>query len=93
MKPDELGLVVVLVVLVAVGAMHMSVLEFLGGGVTHFDNFDVEVERDTGQGVVGIQLDFVPFDTDDRDHVHPLITLRLELHADFDVDSLGHLVA
>ncbi len=43
--------------LMAAGAMGMAVFDFFRGGIPHVGYGDVEMERDTGQRMIGVDRD------------------------------------
>ncbi len=64
------------------GAMHVTMLNFICGGVAHFGHFHVEVKFDTRQRMVGIYRDGLEAGFSNR---YYLALSCLKLHALFDL--------
>jgi hypothetical protein len=56
---------------VILGAVHVTMLELLRGGIPDPDYRYLEVQGRTGQRVIGIHRDRIVVDLDHRDHLDP----------------------
>ena len=65
--------------------VNMAVLKFFGAGITHIDDFDIEVQVLPGQRVIAVDGDGVVGDFDHGDDLHALLRLGVKLHAHFDL--------
>lgn len=69
----------------AAGAVHVTVRELFFGSVTHVGDLDGEVQGLAGQRVVAVDGDVVAFDLADGDVDAALVIAALELHARLEV--------
>src|SRR5688572_28290793 len=69
--------------------MRVAMVEFLLRRVAHVDNLHVELERLTGQRVVGVDGDGVRAHCNDGDHARAVVGLGLKLSADGDLLDAG----
>ncbi len=77
----------------AVGSVDVAVLDFLPGSFADLDDLDVEMEVFAGERVVGIDLDLVAFNADDRDDLRPILTVGFELHANGNLAPVEFVLA
>ncbi len=77
----------------ATAGVDMPVAQFLGLGGPDIGDFDVELEVDPGQGVVGIDGNGIALDLGDLGHARTLWGLGLELHARLQVNTFRELGA
>ncbi len=78
----------------AVFAVSVAVLELFLGGLAHAQNFDVKVQGAASQRMVAIDMNIIAFDSVDfEDQVFAFRAVGLELHASSDLGASRELRA
>jgi hypothetical protein len=77
-------------VVVTTRAMHMAMFEFDLLGLTYTHDLDIEIQLDSGQRMIGIDLDRLLIGIDNRDSNHLAIgPLGMEHHTRIDLFTFG----
>lgn len=87
---------IAMVVPVPAGAalsVDVSMRDFFGGGGADIDDFDCKLEIDSGEGVVGVEGDFVSVNFNDANNHRALGAVGLKLDALFNLGIGGKLAA
>ena len=80
-------------VVMAASTMDMTVIQLFGRSSTDFNHFDIKVKVLTRQRVVAIDSDVAAIYGGNSDDLHAMISLCMELHADFNgVYTLEHFL-
>ena len=70
---------------VVIGTMDVTMVQFLAARFANFLDGDIEMQRDAGQGMIGVDGDIFRIHTHYRDHARPTFTHGLKLHTHLNI--------
>ena len=89
-----MAIMVTMIVMMAVCAVYMAVLDFFGAGIAYINHVYIVKQGGTGQRRVAVNCDFVTIDVGyGNGNKLAFVGLRMELHADYHVIAVFEHVA